>query len=170
MAERLPHRIFDELANSIWRLGQLTMSSIMESAPIPSIVKGELTRDEICLEPEFRLQQPYPIRPRHIGLTVSYAEPYVRNKDFTVYDYGTIWLDTRTYKREYTKGVVLLDNSGSRIVPLLNDPAPGKHHRPGSVVWRDIRSNTNIESFGIGEANEYIRLANSFADMVYKDS
>lgn len=160
MSERLPPRYFDELARSIWHLGQVSMDHIIKIAPIPSIAKGEIHHEDLCLEPEFELAHPasevYLHLPRHIALTISEKETFAYDEDFTIYSYKRLELDTSRRRQAFNQGLVIMDEAGTVITPSLDKPTLSKRHRPGTKQWREIKGDSNLTKFGLADANQML--------------
>lgn len=168
MSEKISREKTRHLAASIWALGQVTMDHLFEIAPVPSIVKGEIEDVEsgVCLEPAFLIDTPYPTclekLPHTVELTVNRFEAYARNPELTLYAFRSVGIDTRTYRRTYSEGVVILDGYGATIRPELERPAPNTHYRPGNTAWKNLRTESNLGRFGSVEADEFIDLATQF--------
>lgn len=161
MTERLAKGQFDRLANGIWGLGQKSMRHMIEIAPLPALVKGEIYHEDLCLEPEFEIRHVLPRalerRPDHVGITISEFEDYVKDPQFTIYSFKRLILNTRTRKRDYGEGVVLMDSKGHSITPRIDELPVGGRRRQGTQAWRDVTTHGGLRSFGPHEADFFLQ-------------
>lgn len=173
MSERLAAGRLDRLAEDIWHLGQISMQHLFEIAPVPSVVKGELYHDDLCLEPEFLLNATYPDvlneLPRKVGLSVSEIEPYARDDDFTIYTYQRVDLNTRRHTRQYSEGVIMMDSNGNTLSPALNMPSIGRSRRLGSVAWREIKTQLKVKNFGLTELEYFTAAVERVTQQIHHD-
>lgn len=163
MNERLPHKTFDKLAHTIWELGKLTMRRMFEEMPVPSVMKGEIDQEGLCLEPHFLIRHQYPeslsIVPRQLGITISETEPYSKNEEFTVYSFEELELDTQKRSRTFSTGIQLLDPRGRSARLALDLPGPGvTRRRRGTQAWRNERTQLEKAEFGPAEADRFLRV------------
>jgi hypothetical protein len=171
MTERIPRVVYDKLAKSIWDLGRASMSHLVSVAPTPARVKGELMLDGEVLEPEFLIVEPETFHerlPEIVGLTVNSAEEFARDCAFTLYTWRKVVLNTHRRTREFDRGVLLMDGDGNTITPQLDMPARGSRRRPGSKAWRELRTDTNIQTFDVETAQEFIDTSERFRQHVLR--
>lgn len=172
MSERLPPRYFDRLADSIWHLGQVGMRHLLEIAPTPGTVKGEIYHDDLCFEPEFLLRRPYPElleeTPSRIDLTVSEMEPYSRDENFTIYAYRRLSLDTKRRTKRFDKGIILMDSDGNTMTPRLDLLASGVKGRPGSTEWRQLHERAGYLSKS--DADLILDSVERVTDRIYQEN
>jgi len=161
MTERLRKGQFDQLADGIWGLGRKSMGQMIEIAPLPAFVKGELYHDGLCFEPEFEITHPLPRalerRPVHVGLTISEFEDYVKDPQFTLYSFQKLVLDTRARTKTFETGVTLMDSSGRAIMPRMDRPATGARLRRGTKEWRSVKENNGLAVFNPDEADIFLK-------------
>lgn len=157
MRETLPAGYFEKLGDSIWNLGVLSMSSMIEIAPLPAKVKGLLLVENICLEPAFVIKNKMPEalmnRPTHMSLMISSYEPY-RDK-YTLYSYKELALDMHRRSRRFVTGVTIENDHGGVISPLLDMPAPGSVYRRGNKEWQSVLDG-NLAKFDKQEADYFL--------------
>lgn len=134
---------------------------MIEIAPLPALIKGEIYHDDLCLEPEFEVTHTLPRalerRPVHIGLTVSEFEDYVKDPQFTLYSFKKLVLDTRARTRTFETGIVLLDSAGHTITPRLDKPATGARIRRGTKEWRSVKEDNGLTVFSPDEADIFLQ-------------
>lgn len=173
MTERLPGVLYDQLAKSIWDLGRVTIGHLVDIAPIPSRVKGEIELDEEVLEPEFIIIDPTEFHaklPPVVGLTVNSAEAYSKDAAFTMYTWRKVILNMRQRRREFEQGVTLLDGEGNSITPQLDLPQAGTRRRPGSHAWRELKGSGKLQAFDAQTAQEFIETSNRFREHIVRNN
>lgn len=160
--ERLSRGTFDQLAGAIWGLGTLTMRHMLRDMPVPSVMKGQIDREGLCIEPHFLITHAHPqsleVLPRELGVTISETEPYANDENFTMYSYEKLELHTRRRTLSFTRGVALIDPLGKSVELSLELPSPGKRRRAGTKKWREERQELEKVNFGQVDAERFIEI------------
>lgn len=159
MSERLPGGYFEKLSASMWQLARVSMHDLILVAPVPSTIKGETHHGNLCLEPQIELTYSMPDAlkkvPRKISLYISEKEPYELDESLILYSFKKLSLDRSKKSRSYETGIMIFSDTGSSIIPHLDQPAVGRSKRSGNKEWRGVLEG-NVATFGIQEADYFL--------------
>ena len=172
MSERLPPKYFDKLTDSIWELGRVGMRHLLEIAPTPGTVKGEIYHEDLCFEPEFLLKRPYPElldeTPSRMELVISEMEPYSRDENFTIYAFRRLSLTVTQRTKHYDRGIILMDANGNTMTPRLDLQPSGRKRPPGIAPWRDLTDKAN--HLNKTEADYMLENVEKLTDKIYQEN
>ena len=104
-----------------------------------------------------------------VGMYNFGTEEFARDCAFTLYTWRKVVLNTHRRTREFDRGVLLMDGDGNTITPQLDMPARGSRRRPGSKAWRELRTDTNIQTFDVETAQEFIDTSERFRQHVLRN-
>lgn len=164
MTERIPSSIYNELVDSIWCLQKAVMAQYFSIAPVPSVVRYETGYDDGWLElsAEFAKEDEHLIDtpPRVMSMAFGEVVDYDKNPDFKVWTYQDIKLVPSKKQRTFTKGIQIYSESDNAcIFPETHRLPKGQNRKLGSLAWREIATNADLEVFGIDQAREFIQAA-----------